>query len=535
MIAEDELLRLGNQEKAWNKYCGFLDLSLLEFMEIQEQLLMKQIDVVYQRPLARKFIPYKPKDVSEFRQLVKLTTYEDYSTYLSKKDEDMLAVKPYCWACTSGMGGNPKWVPYTHRAVEMFTMCSVAVVILACAANKGEVNITHGLRVLHNLPPPPYMSGIINELLALQLGARLIPPSTAYGHADFEERIQEGFQMALRTGVDILSSMNSVMVRMGEKFAEISAHWKLDRQMLQPQILGRLALAWLRCKKEGRAMLPKDLWSFKGLACYGIDTSIYREQVKYYWGKEPLEMYGATEAGTIATQAWNKRSMTFFPASCFWEFIPEEEWLKSREEKGYQPQTVLLNEVKPGRRYELVITNFHGMPFLRYKLGDLIQIVALEDKEAGIRLPQMVFECRADDIIDIPGFARLYEKTLWQAIANTGIKFEDWTARKEYEKEEPVLHLYIELREDIGVQELEGLIHQQLVELNKDYSDLENTLKLKSVRITIIPTGSYQRYYERMKKKEADLAHLKPPHINASDDVIEGLIGTAPPPGRGNA
>ncbi|MCK4274472.1 MAG: hypothetical protein KAW90_06220, partial [Dehalococcoidales bacterium] len=79
MITEDELFRLGNKEKAWNKYCGFLDLSLSDFMEIQEQLLMKQIDTVYNSPLARKFMPQKPTNVSEFRQMVSLTTYDDYA------------------------------------------------------------------------------------------------------------------------------------------------------------------------------------------------------------------------------------------------------------------------------------------------------------------------------------------------------------------------------------------------------------------------------------------------------------------------
>ncbi len=529
MPREDALLYLRSQEKAWNMYCGFLDLSLLEFMGIQEQLLMKQIDTVYQRPLARRFIPQKPKDVSEFRQIVNLTTYEDYSTYLGKKDEDMLAVKPYCWACTSGRGGSPRWVPYTSRAVEMFTMCTIAILILACASRKGEVNIGRGMRLLHNLPPPPHMFGIINELLAPQLGARLIPPPATYGYADFEERINEGLQMALGTGVDMLSSMTSVLVRTGEKFAESSRQWEINRRMLRPQILGRLALAWLRCKKEGRPILPRDLWSFKGLTCYGVETDVYRKQLKYYWGREPLEMYAANEAGTIATQAWNKKGMTFFPAACFWEFIPEEEWLKSRQEKGYQPQSVLLNEVKPGRRYELIITNFHGMPFLRYRLGDLIQIVALEDKEAGIRLPQMVFAGHADDIIDIPGFAAIFEKVLWQTIMNTGVKFEDWSARREYEKEEPILHLYIELREDTDTFQLKRVVHQHLME---HYRSLDNALELDAVKITVIPPGSYQRYYERMKEKGADLARLRPPHMNASDDVIKDLLRTTlPAPG----
>lgn len=528
MITEDELFRLGNQEKVWNKYCGFLGLSLPEFMEIQEQLLMRQIDTVYNSPLARKFMPQKPRSVSEFRQMVRLTTYDDYAGPLMKKDEGVLAVKPYCWACTSGRSGSSKWVPYTHRAVEVYALCSVAIVILACADKKGEVNIRSGLKVLHNLPSSPYLSGIMSELLTPKLGARLIPPSENYENTDFEQKIIDGFKMALHTGVDMLSSMTSVLVKMGERFAESSGQIKLSRQMLRPPILWRLAIAWLRCKKEGRKMLPKDLWSFKGLICYGMDTSIYREQIKYYWGKEPFELYGATEAGLLATHAWNKKYMTFVPSLCFLEFVPEDEWLKSRENKSYQPRTVLLDEVKPGRRYEIIITSFYGMPFLRYRLGDLIKIIALEDKEAGIRLPQMIFDSRADDLIDIAGFTRLDEKTIWQAIANTGTKFEDWSARKEYEGNKPVLRLYIELKEEIAGKKLEELVHQQLKNLNQDYNNLEAMLGVRPLKVTIVPPGSFQRYYQEMKEKGADLGHLKPPHMNAPDTVIESLLRTTP-------
>ena len=70
MIKKDKLFETGDQETMWQKYCGFLDLSLQEFMEIQEQLLMEQIELVYDSPLAKKFLPKKPKDISEFRRLV---------------------------------------------------------------------------------------------------------------------------------------------------------------------------------------------------------------------------------------------------------------------------------------------------------------------------------------------------------------------------------------------------------------------------------------------------------------------------------
>ena len=271
-------------------------------------------------------------------------------------------------------------------------------------------------------------------------------------------------------------------------------------------------------------MLPKDLWPLKGLIAYGMDTDIYKDQLIYYWGKEPLQVYVATEGGTMATQAWNKKGMTFAPQSSFREFIPEEEWLKNREDKGYQPSTVLLDQVEVGKRYEVVITGFYGVPFLRYRLGDLIKIVALEDKETGIRLPQVVFDRRADDIIDIGGFTRLDEKSVWQAIANTGIKYEDWTIRKEYEGTEPVLRLYLELKEEAEAEEMERLVQEELVNIDPDYRDLKDMLGIRPLRVVLLSPGSFQRYYEEKQASGADLAHLKPAHMNAPDAIIHNLL-----------
>jgi hypothetical protein len=527
MITKDELFKTGDQQRIWQKYCGFLDLSLSEFMEIQEQLLMEQIELVYDSPLAKKFMPTKPKDVSEFRNIVPLTTYNDYAAYLNDKNEDVLAIKPYLWARTSGRGGTTKWVPYSEMAVENFGRFSIAAMVLACTARKGEVNFGNGVRVLHNLPPAPYLSGAMAHVVNQKLDARPIPPLDKYENVEFETRMKAGFQIALRTGVDFLASLTSILVKMGERFTESSGRMKLSRDMLHPQIIWRLIRAWLWSKREGRTLLPKDLWPLKGLAGYGTDTSIYRKQLIHYWGKEPLEIYAATESGPIATHAWNKKRMTFFPLSSFREFIPENEWLKSQKNKDYQPSTVLLDEVKPGERYEVVITNFYGMPLLRYRLGDLIQIVALEDEEAGIKLPQMVFESRADDLIDIAGFTRLDEKTVWQAIANTGIKYEDWSARKEYDNGEPIIRIYIEPKQRMDARNLERLIHQELVAINQDYKDSEAMLGIHPLKVTLLSAGSFQRYYEERKRDGADLAHLKPPHMNASDAVIQDLSGQA--------
>jgi len=223
---------------------------------------------------------------------------------------------------------------------------------------------------------------------------------------------------------------------------------------------------------------------------------------------------------------WNCKGMTFFPDVCFLEFIPEEEHLKSKEDPTYRPRTLLLDQVEAGKRYEIVLTNFMGGIMVRYRVGDIIQIIALRDEELDINLPQMVFYSRADDIIDIASIARLTETTIWQAIADAGFKYTDWVARKEYEGGEVVLHLYIEPKGevDVDVKEIRERIHRNLQRLDPFYAELESLWKMDPLRVTLLPPGTFQRYYLARQREGADLAHLKPPHMNPSDQVLDMLL-----------
>jgi len=180
--------------------------------------------------------------------------------------------------------------------------------------------------------------------------------------------------------------------------------------------------------------------------------------------------------------------------------------------------------VKAGERYEVIATTFYGMPFLRYRVGDLIQIVSLTDEETGINIPQMVFESRADDIIDIAGFARLDEKTVWQAINNIGIRYEDWCIRKEYREGQPVLHLYIELKDSVSPKRLQRLLHESLKAIDPNYNDLDRMLQVRPLRATLLSRGTFECYLQEKRAAGFDLAHLKPPHTSASDTMISDLV-----------
>lgn len=526
MRSEDKYFETLSEDELWQRYCGFLDLSIDEFMEIQTELLMDEMERLADSTLGKKIMNnQKPKSIEEFRQVVPLTTYDNYEPYLSERQEDALAEKPHVWCHSSGRGGRFKWIPYTSKFLDKITKRCLTTFILSSSTQKGRVNIAPGSRFLIILPPPPYPSGFVYQTLAKQFSFESMPPQDVAENMEFQERIRVGFQMALKDGIDIIASLASVLVRMGEAFEEQTRGMKLSRSMLHPKIIFRLLWAWLRSKREKRPMLPRDLWSVKGIATGGVDTAIYGGNISRYWGSEPCECYGSTEAGILlAIQGWNRKGMVFFPDNVFLEFIPYEEVLRSQEDKNYQPSTVLLSEVEEGKLYEVVITHFYGMPLLRYRMQDIIKFVALRDNEAGVALPHINFEHRMGETIDLGGLTKLYEKTIWQAIVNTGIKYADWSACKEYDHNQSFLRLFLELKEERDAAEVETMIDEQLKIVDIDYRDIGSYLDLQPVRVTLLSSGTFHRYTEERIKEGADLAHLKPAHMNAPESIIQRLL-----------
>ncbi|MGB2878053.1 MAG: GH3 auxin-responsive promoter family protein [Dehalococcoidales bacterium] len=525
MLSEDKYFRDLTEPELWMRYCGFLDLSINEFMKIQENLLMDQINLVADSTLGKKIMgERKPTSIAEFRQVVPMTTYEDYEPYLSNKQEDAIAIKPYKWCHSAGRSGNFKWLPISQETFDKSIRDWLASWVLASAIGKGRVMVKPGLRVLASLPPPPYTSGTAVQYIAEHFSYRAIPPPELVKDMEFVERMQKGFQIAMKDGVDILSALTSVLVRMGEGFAEQTRKVKFSPYMLHPKILSRYMKAWIRCKRERRALLPKDLWSPKAIVSGGVDTTIYKSDIAHYWGTEPFDFYVTTETFFLAMQAWNKKAMTFLPDSAFLEFIPVSERVNDEKNKHYKQPTVLLDELQEGHLYEVIITQFHGMPLLRYRLDDIVKVVSIRDKETGVNLPQIMLHGRVSETIDLAGLVELDEKTIWQAIVDTGIKFVDWTARKEYSENKGYLHIYIELKEPKDTSQMATMIDRQLREADIDYRDIDDYLAFQPVKLTPLRKGTFQRYTDEKRREGADLAHLKPIHLNASDAVIEHLL-----------
>jgi hypothetical protein len=497
MITLQGLLNEGRKKDAWLRHCGFIDWSLEEFQQVQERLLLEQIELLSESYLGKKLLGESlPASGEDFRKSVPLTTYKDYHPYFTDKKEEVLPVKPAHWVCTSGKIDEyeQKWAPYPQGMAQTHIKNFLSAVILSVCSKKGELTLKENFKFLYAMAPPPYLTGMVPYGLKDEFPFEYMPPLSVAEKMSFEERNREGFSLGLDRGIDLFFGVSSVLVRIGEKFAQNERSASSQRTS-NPKALLRLAKGITKSKLKKRNLLPRDLWSLKGIVCAGTDTSFYKERIEHFWGVRPLEIYGGTEIGIAATQTWDHEGMTFFPDANYWEFIPEDEYLKSRADETYQPSTVLLHELESGKRYELVITNFKGGAFVRYRVGDMIRVLSLRNETLNINLPQIVYEDRIDDVIDLAGFTRINERTIWETLKEAGITHGNWIACKSFSQGHPIVQLYLEMpspQDSKQQRTMEDKIHQALCLVDADYCNLAEMMAYRPLRLAPISEKAFQ-------------------------------------------
>jgi hypothetical protein len=531
-----ELLKRSRDEELWQLCCGFLDLNISQFMTIQKSLLLEQINLLGSCALGKRlFRGAHPLTVEDFRRDIPLTTYIDYCPDLLERREDVLPAKPVEWIQTLGNGGEYpyKWVPVTERYWEEAGLNFGAVALLGSCSRKGEVAIRDKMKILYAASGSPYLTNAIAHRLIHDIDCRFLPDISEAEHARFEDLVEKGFKMALNEGMDGFYGLGATLVAIGMKFKNSSGNTSKFAMVKQPGALLRLAGGLLKSKWAGRHIMPKDLWKLKYIMTMGTDSQVYKNKIKELWGRTPLDVFGNTETTVVATQTWDYKDMVFFPNLNFLEFIPEEECYESRSKSRYHLKTLLLDEVEPGKTYELVVTNLHGGALCRYRTGNLIRITALRNEKLGIELPQMMYEGRADDQIDL-GFIRLNERVIWQALENSGVGYKEWIACKEIE-DTPKLHLYVEPSGDKQhtPDEISDLFYRSIKDLDGgsyvygQISSIESLIDCRWIKVTLLPRGVFSGYKRIRQEQKAALTQLKPPHLNPSekDMALLGIKG----------
>jgi hypothetical protein len=524
-----------DQDTAWERFTGFRKLTVEQFCEIQEQLLVEQIRTIGASKLGVRLLRMtKPGSARDFRETIPLTTYADYTKFLDPSARQDLPAFEYMWAHTTGAQARYKYVPYTRRAYTRMLDNLMAAFILSTAREPGEVRIGPGSSVMYNVPPRPYLSGFAAFGMERRFGLKGVLEPAVAEHMEFKTKIRTNFEAAMERKVDLIISMTSVLVSAGEQFADAfsrNGNAKPRSSKSKPRRSWRskikFASAILKAALRGRKPRAGDIWDTKGIIGWGVDTPVFRDRVEDHWGMAPREIYACTEGGVMGVQGRDTDGMVFNPYMNFVEFLPISEAEKMEKDRSYQGQTHLMNEVIPGQVYEVVISSFYGMPFVRYRLGHQVRFLQRPASSESNGLPEFEFLGRSDDRLDIAGFTRIDEKTMWEAVEGAGLPIGSWTARTENRDGKPILHLYAEANAAISQSEAEERIHSALRAEDDFYRDLEDMLGIRPLEITLLPSGTWDRYYDNRLKQGLQLHDLVPPRMNSSENDVSDLVSLA--------
>ena len=503
-----EKLHEYSKEEIWEEYCGFLTLSMDEFMNIQNRLLLEQMDLWCNSSLGQSILKGKhPRTISEFREMVPLTTYEDYSTTLLAKQAKALPGTPVLWVQTTWEGGvHPiKVAPYTKGMLDTFKHNVMSCLILATSRSKGDFDISVTDHMLYALAPMPYVTGLLPILFKDEIDIEFLPSVKDAVKMTFKERNVQGFKLGMKKGIEYFFGLGSVLYYVSQSISSMqSSHKKSLKERFMstsPQMMLRYAMAKKKCRQENRELLPKDLFQLKGFMCAGTDNRCYKADLERMWGICPMEIFAGTEPTCIGCETWSREGVYFFPDACFYEFIPEDELDRNMADPTYQPRTVLWDEVIPGNVYELVLTVFKGGAFARYRAGDLFRCTGIGSQLENNQIPRFQFVDRVPQIIDIAGFTRITEKSINQAIELSRLPIAAWTAKKEFtENDRPYLHLYVELERSnlinsaVTIRILQDQLGIYFRYLDQDYEDLKKILGVDPLKITLLKCGTFDSY-----------------------------------------
>lgn len=511
----EEKLKKKRSEEIWNEYCGFLDLNISEYMGMQKRLMEEQLFLWGNSELGKRLLKGRRiHSIEELRESFPLTTYEDYADVLLQKQSSMLPGDPIIWIQTTWEGGKHpvKVAPYTQSMLNTYKNNVLACMILSTSTEKKKFDVKATDTFLYGLAPLPYATGLFPRALHDEVSIEFLPPVEEAERLSFSERNKKGFKLGMSKGIDYFFGLGSVAYFVSQTLSKMTSGSSGKKGSsivsLSPRILLRYLKAKRICKREGRALMPKDIFDLKGFMVAGTDNHCYKDELEELWGVRPMELFAGTEPSCIGTETWTREGMYFFPDTCFYEFIPESEMLKNMEDKAYQPKTYLMDEVQPGEKYEIVISVLKGGAFMRYRVGDVYRCMGLENSEDQTKIPRFQYIDRVSDVIDIAGFTRITESAIQTVVDLSGLDIAGWFASKEYNKnKKPLMHVYVELAADslasqaVGKEILKEHLTVYFKYVDHDYKDLKMILGMDPLQITILKCGTLAEYENRYKKK----------------------------------
>ena len=417
----------------------------------------------------------KPREIvtyKEFSQIPFITGREIREAFDKNPVEDVVCSDAIVhWFSTTGTTGTSKWIPVSQRDVELFMEIRDRCYKLTPS--------TEGLKCWAISGPAPFAENGLagfERVHAMMTHVKREGVDISFTEVDREDSVN----FALDMKPSFIASSPSLAARFAELFTERAPEVARERWRKQKS-LRNLAAYWVtRFKKIHPKHLSKFDWGLFG----GEPLEPYRQILRREFGLEPYEIYMFTEFFCPFVECRMHDGMHLWMDICLAEVISELELDKENRDTAYTPQAIPLWQAEQGSRGELVLTTFgEGLPLVRYRSGDLIEVVSVEPCQCGVTHPRIRVPRRSDHILCL-GMIRfpveqLEEKLLAETAHGQAKRWQLRITREDYRSK-----IIIQLEPSGEINDKEGFrreILKKLKELKILGTGIENRVVLEPV------------------------------------------------------
>lgn len=487
---------------------------------------------------------------ADYKRRVPFSEYDDYANAIermTKGEKNLLTAYPVLlYATTSGSVGVVKKIPMTDRAFRMnrvFANSHMDVLRRYTLDRTGKA-YEEGKRVYLSVVSSSHVEdgtplGVISSHLLLshkeEIAKRLAgPPETMFGDAELDYTYLKAFYALKERNVTFLVGI--FMSSVSDFFSYLEQNWeslcrdieagRLDSEKNIPEELaGRLneslspdperAEELRKIFRQGFAQpVVSAVWPrFAALNAIGSGSfAVYTEKVRRFTGDIPISMgvYAASEGMIAVITRMDSAEYTVVPEAGYFEFIPEEDMELPAER--LQEHTLSLDELTPGKYYEIIMTNLSGL--YRYRIGDVIRVLGYSGQS-----PVICFAYRKHQMLNITG-EKTTEDTIQYAVdrmsEKTGLKVVEWSVYADYSLSPARYVLFIEPVRPLSAEQehqLRDLLEEGIAEKNESYArHLENGT-LSPLKLEILEMQTYRLYRDLLIYKGASANQIKPVHV----------------------
>ncbi|XP_054625272.1 GH3 domain-containing protein isoform X2 [Dunckerocampus dactyliophorus] len=371
-----------------------LEGDTVDVRRVQEDTLMGRLRKNEQTIYGRLFNFSSIKDSATFRARHPITTYEHYRELIGRvaagEEKVITAGKVLILAMTSGTSGPSAMLLSTKDTNSEFFLQGVVVCLDAMRqAFPASDNLQRTTKFF-------YMPTFHQSEAGIPIGPNSSTPASSRHMLNLYTTPSPAFQVPSEKDalyLHLLFSLKDPSVGTLESNFTSTVFYAFQSLQERWQEL----VEDIERGKAGFQGIAKRLWPdlHLVLAVDSGSNQIYGEMLRanYCQGIPFYSPFYAATEGLIGVNLWPEEPRRWYllcPRSMFCEFLPES----SLEEE--MPPTLLMEEVKEGQSYELVITNAAGL--FRYRIGDVVKVVGFHN-----RCPIVEFQYRRGQMLNVRG------------------------------------------------------------------------------------------------------------------------------------